>query len=111
PPLVKEDRVRDQLEKLDTHKSMGPNGMHPCMLRELAEVIAKPLSIIFEKSWRMGEVPEDWRKAHVTPVFKNGKKEDRGNHRPVSLTSIPGKVMEQVILEVISKHVEEKKGI
>jgi len=56
-------------------------------------------------------VPEDWRKANVTPIFKKGKKEDPGNYRPVSLTSIPGKVMEQLILEAIIKQVEEKKVI
>ncbi|GAB0207369.1 mitochondrial enolase superfamily member 1 [Grus japonensis] len=85
--------------------------MHPRVLRELADVIARPLSIIFERSWRTGEVPEDWRKANVTPVFKKGRKEDPGNYRPVSLTSIPGKVMEQLILGAINKHVEEKKVI
>ena len=69
------------------------------------------LSIIFERSWRTAEVPEDWRKANVTPMFKKGKKEDRGNYRPVSLTSILGKMMEQLILEVIIKQVEEKKVI
>jgi len=45
------------------------------------------------------------------PVFKKGKKEDPGNYRPVSLTSIPGKMMEQLILEVIIKQVMEKKVI
>ncbi|GAB0208442.1 mitochondrial enolase superfamily member 1 [Grus japonensis] len=108
-PLVEEDRVRDHLGNLNIHKSMGPDGMHPHVLRELADVIAKPLSIIFERSWRTGEVPEDWRKANVTPVFKKGKKEDPGNYRPVSLTSIPGKMMEQLTLGVIYKYVEEKK--
>ncbi|GAB0208922.1 mitochondrial enolase superfamily member 1 [Grus japonensis] len=44
----------------------------------------------------------------VTLVFEKGNKEDPGNYRPVSLTSIPGKVMEQIILGVINKHVEEK---
>jgi len=90
---------------------MGPDGMHPRVLRELADVIAEPLSIIFERSWRTEQMPEDWRKANVTPVFKKGKKEDPGNYRPVSLTSIPGMVMEQLILEVINKQVEEKKVI
>jgi len=56
-------------------------------------------------------VPKDWRKANVTPIFKKGKKEDPENYRPVSLTSIPGKVMEQLILEVIIKQVEEKNVI
>jgi len=86
--LVKEDCVRDHLSNLDTHKSMGPDGMHSRVLRKLAGVIAETLSIIFERSWRTGEVPEDWRKANVTPIFKKGKKEDPGNYRPVSLTSI-----------------------
>ncbi|GAB0204069.1 mitochondrial enolase superfamily member 1 [Grus japonensis] len=63
-------------------------------------------------SWRTGEVPEDWRKASVTLVIKKGRKnEDPGNYRPVSLTSIPGKVMEQLILGVINKHMGEKKVI
>jgi len=52
-------------------------------------------------------VSKDWRKASVTPVFKKGKKEDPGNYRPVSLISILGKMMEQLILEVIIKQVEE----
>jgi len=56
-------------------------------------------------------VPEGWRKANVTPVFKKGKKEDPGNYRTVSLTSMPGKVMQQLILDVISKQVVEKKVI
>ncbi|GAB0186581.1 mitochondrial enolase superfamily member 1 [Grus japonensis] len=105
--LVEEDQVRDHLGKLNIHKSMGPDGMHPQVLRELADVIAMPLSIM---TWK-GEVPEDWRNANINPVFKKGKKEDPGNYRPVSFTSIPGKVMEQFILDVISKHVEEKKII
>jgi len=105
-PLVEKDCVRDHLSNLDTHKSMGPDGMHPQVLRQLAYVIAEPLSIIFERSWRMGEVPEDWRKAYVTPVFRKGKKEDTGNYRVVGLTSVPGKVMEQLILDVTIKQVE-----
>ena len=83
--------------------------MHLRVLRELAEVIAEQLSIIFERSWRTGEVPEDWRIANVTLVFKKGKKEDPGNYRPVSLTSVPEKVLEQLVLDAISKQVEERR--
>ncbi|PKU48001.1 rna-directed dna polymerase from mobile element jockey-like [Limosa lapponica baueri] len=76
-PLVKENRVRDHLGKLNTHKSMGPNGMHPQVLRELADVIAKSLSIIIDRSWRKGEVPGNWRTDSVTRVFKQGRKESQ----------------------------------
>ncbi|PKU43539.1 glycerol kinase [Limosa lapponica baueri] len=58
-PLVEEDQVREQLNKLDICKSMRSGGMNQQVLRELAEVIAGPLSIIFERSWRTGEVLKD----------------------------------------------------
>ena len=57
-------------------------------------------------SWEMGEVPEDWRRANVIPVFKKGKKEEPGNYRPVSLTSIPGKILEQIIMWSLCKYLE-----
>ncbi|PKU46160.1 rna-directed dna polymerase from mobile element jockey-like [Limosa lapponica baueri] len=58
-----------------------------------------------------GEVPEDWRKANITPVYEKGKKEDPGNYRPISLTSVPGKIMEQHVLDVISKRIEDQEVI
>ncbi|CAM5077534.1 unnamed protein product [Eretmochelys imbricata] len=90
---------------------MGLDELHPRVLKELAAVIAEPLAIIFENSWRTGEVPDDWKKANVVPIFKKGKKEDPGNYRPVSLTSVPGKIMEQVLKESILKHLHERKVI
>lgn len=108
---VDEGCVTDQFSNMGIHKSMGSDGVHPWVLRELREVIARPPSIIFGKSWGMGEVPEGWRKANVTPVFRKGKKEDLGNCRPVSLASILGKVIEQLILDAVSRHVKDKRVI
>ncbi|CAM4699543.1 unnamed protein product [Caretta caretta] len=110
-PSVEKEVDQDYLEKLDEHKSMGPDALHPRVLKELADVIAEPLAIIFENSWRLGEVPDDWKKANVVPIFKKRKEEDPGNYRPVSLTSVPGKIMEQVLKESFLKHLEERKVI
>ena len=61
PPTIQEETVRDLLLQLDCHKSMGQDEIHLRVLRELAEVIAEPLSIIYQHSLLTGEVPEDWR--------------------------------------------------
>ncbi|GAB0195065.1 receptor-type tyrosine-protein phosphatase zeta [Grus japonensis] len=82
PPMIQEEAVHDLLCHLDTHKSMGPDGIHPRVLRELAEELAKPFSIIYQQSWLTGEVPDDWRLANVMPIYKKGQKEDPGNYRP-----------------------------
>ncbi|KAK4830691.1 hypothetical protein QYF61_012860 [Mycteria americana] len=103
--------VSDLLHHLDTHKSMGPDEIHPRVLKELADVLTKPLSIIYQQSWLTGEVPADWRLANVMLIFKKGRKEDPGNYRPVSLTSVPGKLMEQIILSAVTRHVENNQGI
>ena len=71
------------------HKAIGPDEVHPQVLGELVEEIAKPLSIISEKLWQPGEVPGDWKRGNITLIFKKGKREDPGNYKPVSLTSVP----------------------
>ena len=73
-PRVEEEMVRKCLAKINLHESMDPNGIDPHVLRELAEVTAEPHSITCERSWRTGDVPEHWRRASVTPVFKKNKK-------------------------------------
>ncbi|TRZ11837.1 hypothetical protein HGM15179_015274 [Zosterops borbonicus] len=116
-PLVEENQVGGHLDRPNNHKSMGPNGTHPQIHRPqwdtpmsgegIADVIAEILFIIFEKSWRSEELSEDWRKASVTPAFE---KQEGGPRKlqSASPSLCPGKVMEQLIMDVISKHVEEK---
>lgn len=65
--------------------------------------------MVCQNSTLTGRGPKDRRKASDTIIFKKGKKEDLGSYRLVSLTSILRKMMEQLILKIISGHVKDKK--
>ena len=87
--------VWDLLLHLDAYKCMVPNGIHPRILREMPDVIARSFSILFQWYWESGEVTVNWKLANVVPVFKKSKKKDPGIYRLVSFTSVPDKNYEE----------------
>lgn len=66
------------------------------------------LSSLSGRSRQLEEVSGEGKKANVPPVFQKGKKENAGNYKPVSLTSIPGRVIEQILMEAIFKYIMKK---
>jgi hypothetical protein len=74
------------------------------MLKELKKQVSEPLTIIFRKSLDKGEIPRDWKKARVVSIYKKGSKSDPNNYRPVSLTSVPCKLLESIIKDSVMDH-------
>ncbi len=98
--------VKCYLSKLDVRKSTGFDNVHPYVLNKSNEGIAVPLTI-FKMSLSKCEVPQKWKCANVTPLFKKGSRLAPENYRPVSLTSIPCKVLERIISDKLSNYLNE----
>jgi hypothetical protein len=102
-----QEEIKKLLLGLNTTKSPGPDKAHPKVLYELANVIDKPLFIIVKKSFETGIVPENWKVAIITALFKKGDKKLASNYRPVSLTSILCKLLEKLIRKRIIEHIDK----
>ena len=80
--------------------------IHPRLLKETCSSISSPLKHLFRKSLDEGILPEDWKKANVTAIFKNGDRKRPENYRPISLTSVVCKLMEKLIRDENVNHIE-----
>ena len=103
---VTEEDVLKGLRNLKTDKSTGIDGIHPRPLKELADVLAKPIHMIFKKSLETGQLPRNWLDAVVSPIFKKGARNIAENYRPVSLLCIISKLLESIITPQIVNHIK-----
>jgi len=104
---ITEWEVKKAIRRLKKESAAGPDEIGPRLLQELEDAAAAALTIIFRESVESGVVPEDWRRANVTPIFKKGSKAEPGNYRPVSLTSVCCKLLEGLLKSAIMKHLLE----
>jgi hypothetical protein len=104
--IAGKEGVLKLLLNLNPHKATGPDQLSTRFLREMATSITPSLTLIFQTSLERGTVPDDWKTAHVTPIFKKGDKSKPSNYRPVSLTSICCKTLEHIIFSHLMKFFE-----
>ncbi|MCG8077783.1 MAG: reverse transcriptase family protein, partial [Candidatus Thiodiazotropha taylori] len=89
--------VLDVLKHLNVTKASGPDLISPRLLREGADILAHPFSIVYNRSLAQGYFPPQWKEANLTPIFKKDDKSLPSNYRPISLLSSVGKVMERCV--------------
>ena len=80
------------------NKPTGPDDISAQILKATADVVMGPLCNIFNQSLNFGTVPNDWRHANVTPIYKNGDSSKPENYRPINLTCIASKVMKHIVV-------------
>lgn len=95
--------VEKLLQSLKFGKAPGPDGLRKEDLTIDPIMTARCLSHIFNVSLNNSKLPRAWKLAHVSPLHKRGASDQLNNYRPISLTSIPCKLMEHIVLHYLNQ--------
>ena len=101
------NKVFSLMNKLNKSKATGLDRIFARLIRECADLICVPICDIFNKSFSQGKLPEDWKSARVTPLFKQGDRDDVNNYRPISVIPVVVKVLERIVYEQLNAYLEE----
>ena len=96
--------IQTLLANCDPGSSPGPDCIHPRILKECAMALSVPYAILFSSYFSTGTVPPPWKQAIIHPIYKGGPRHNPTNYRPISLTSIPCKLMEKLINHSLRSH-------
>ena len=105
--VVTKEGVTKLLKGLNPSKALGPDELHPRVLKELAKELGPVFAHLFQQSINTGEIPKEWSLANICPLFKKGDRSLACNYRPVSLTCIPCKLLEHIVCSNIMGHLDQ----
>ena len=105
--VVSKDGVTKLLKGLNPSKDLGPDELHPRVLKELATELGPVFAHLFQQSIDIGEIPREWSLANICPLFKKSLGSLACNYQPVSLTCVPCKLLEHIVCSNIMAHLDE----
>ena len=104
--IIAREDILKEIDKLKKTKSPGPDEIFPRVIKECKDVVTDSLVHVFRNSIDTGIVPTLWKEANVVPIFKKGNRALTSNYRPVSLTSVIGKLLESIMSNKIREHLD-----
>ena len=102
-----ENDIIEAIGELKCNSACGPDGIPAILLKASADELAYPLQSLWNESHQTGIVPDYYKMAYVTPIYKKGSKALASNYRPVSLTSHVVKVYERFIRKQFAGFLED----
>ena len=106
---ITSSNVFSMLSKLSKSKATGLDRITARLLRECPDLIADSLCLIFNHSINSGVFPDEWKCSKVIPLFKQGKRHDPNNYRPISIIPVVAKVFERIIYDQVKAFIDENK--
>lgn len=85
PPItISLEGITKSLDSLNESKATGPDEISPKVLKACSSIVSQYIYIIYRKSLESGRLPQDWKITYVVPIYKNGRKANIENYRPIS---------------------------
>ena len=105
--VVTKEGVTELLKGLNPSNALGPDELHPRVLKELATELGPVFANLFQQSINKGEIPKEWSLANIFPTFKKGDRSLACNYRPVFLTCVPCTLLEHIVCSNIMAYLDE----
>lgn len=106
---ITQEHLIEAAKQLSETSAAGPDGIPAVLVKRTISELSLPLSILWQSSLDTGEIPEELKEGRVTPIHKGGSKLDKGNYRPITLTSHIIKIMERVVCRQLTEYLEANK--
>ena len=106
---IDEAYVLNAIKQLKNGKAPDPDMISTTLIKDAADFIWKPRTIIFNPSLKYGAFPDIWKLAKVTPIFKSGSKGDGNNYRPISVISVFSRMVEKIVHDQLSRYLISNK--
>ena len=107
PIVVNRKGVLKLLNDINPYKAAGPDAIPGRLLKSLSDEVADILTMIFQASLYEGKIPQDWKKAFISPIFKKCDIHKPAYYMPVSLTSICCKILEHIVHSHVITHLDD----
>ena len=106
--LCDEECVLSYISSLRSNASCGSDMITAKLLKLFSIFLAPSLCKVFNQSLEFGKLPVEWKHANVTPIPKNDNRSLISNYRPISLLSIPSKLLERHVYNLLLDHLNSK---
>ncbi len=108
PLRVTTRQTVEKIKEIETNKSTGMEHLSGMVVKDALMAVPHHLSRLFNDSLGSETIPNEWKRATVVPIHKKGPRSNKNNYRPISLLPTPIKILEKLVHEHISGHLEEK---
>ena len=105
-PVLPND-VSNCILHLKINSSPGHDRINPSVVKDNCVYIVQPLTHVINLSLSQGYVPQEWKVAHVTPVFKTGERDNMSNYRPISVLPVFSKILERIVYNKLFKYLND----